>query len=293
MLRGVGRWLVALLTVLGCLVTACGDGDPARLRLATTTSTHDSGLLDEILPAFEERSGLAVDVIAVGTGQAIALGERGDADVLLVHARSLEERFVADGHGLERVPVMYNDFVVVGPQGDPAGAGDRATAAASLVAIAESGAEFASRGDRSGTHLRELALWKSGEMQPTPDDDPWYLSLGQGMGATLTFAAERGAYTLTDRGTFLAQRDRLGALRIVFGGATSANNPDPSLRNVYSVIAVSPDRHPRVSAEGAKQFVAWLTSADVQRRIATFGANGGEPALFRPAAELHGVEPPR
>jgi tungstate transport system substrate-binding protein len=279
-----------LLGLCAALAT-CGRAEPPVLRLATTTSTQDSGLLDALLPVFEQQRGVQVDVIAVGTGQALALGERGDADVVLVHAEALERAFVAAGHGVRRVPVMYNDFVIVGPRDDPAGAAGAQDAAAGLAAIAAAGADFASRGDGSGTFIRERRLWEAADLDPGKHQ-PWYLSLGQGMGATLTFADERSAYALTDRGTFLAQRDRLSNLEIVFGGNSLVDNPDPALRNVYSVIAVSPERHPDVAAAAAGAFVDWLVLPSTQEAIAAFGFERHSQPLFRPAAEA-AQEPPR
>src|SRR5690606_17529198 len=193
------------------------------LRLATTTSTADSGLLDVILPAFEEEYNARVDVVAVGTGQAIALGEAGDADVILVHARSREDAFVADGHGTARFDVMYNDFILVGPADDPAGIQGMELASDALNGIAESEATFASRGDDSGTHSKERSLWEAAGL-PSDIEADWYKSLGQGMGDTLRFANESGAYTITDRGTFLSQRDNLPNLVIMVGGESIEEN---------------------------------------------------------------------
>jgi tungstate transport system substrate-binding protein len=265
------------------LLTTC---QPSRtpaggvLRLATTTSTYDSGLLDAILPAFEQRYQARVDVIATGTGQALALGEAGDVDVLLVHAPHLEEAFVAAGHGLERVPVMVNDFVIVGPAADPAAIAGTQQAATALAAIAAAPAPFASRGDGSGTHVKELALWHLARLSPAPAES-WYASLGQGMGATLRYADETGAYTLTDRGTFLAQQDALPNLRILLGGAEFGDNVDPELLNPYTVIAVNPARS-RGNAALARQFIDWLTSAETQQAIGDYGRDRFEHPLFMP-----------
>jgi len=279
---------VASLVALGAALLLIAYGrttvEAPPLRLATTTSTYDSGLLGVLLPAFERDTGLAVDVIAVGTGQALALGERGDADVLLVHAPALEMAFVASGHGLDRAPVMYNDFVLVGPDGDPAGIARSESAAAALARIAESRAPFASRGDRSGTHQKELSLWEAAGSAPDASLD-WYLPIGQGMGATLTFANERGAYALTDRATFLAQEGRLPDLVILVGGASIAQNPDPALRNPYSVLRVSDVRHPAVASEAGRRFADWITAAGAQRRIAEFGRKRFGRPLFQPDSE--------
>lgn len=270
---------------------AAGDATPTaaqprkggRLRLATTTSTEDSGLLDAILPDFERRTGATVEVIAVGTGQALKLGENGDADVVLVHAREQEEQFVADGFGLYRRDVMQNDFIIVGPPHDPAGVRGAADAAEAFARIAAAQAPFASRGDESGTHTRERAIWKQAGIVPDPASG-WYRALGQGMGETLTTANEQRAYTLADRGTYLAMRDRLTDLTIVFGGETVADNPDPALLNPYGVIPVNPARHQGIQAELAEEFVAWITSPEVQAMIAEFGKDRYGQPLFYPRA---------
>ena len=239
------------------------------------------GLLDFLLPEFEDEFNAQVDVIAVGTGQAVALGENGDADVILVHNLSLETAFVQEGFGVERFPVMFNDFILLGPQDDPAGVLAASSAAEALKRISEAGAEFASRGDDSGTHAREKALWGGAGLDPTAAE-AWYLSLGQGMGETLLFAEERGAYTLSDRGTYLAQSSNLPGLAILFGGTSIASNPDAALLNPYGVIAVSPVRHPGVAYELAQDFITWLTGENTQERIATFGADRFGQPLFYP-----------
>ena len=254
---------------------------PQVLRLATTTSTADSGLLDAILPVFEEAYSARVDVVAVGTGQAIELGANGDADVLLVHARAREEAFVAAGDGVHRLDVMYNDFVLVGPSDDPAGAGSAATIKDALTAIAHAEAAFASRGDDSGTHTKEKSLWASTGMTPTTDAG-WYLSLGQGMGETLQFANENPAYTLTDRATWLAQQSNLPNLAILFGGATINENPDRALYNPYGVIPVNPEKHPGVNFGLATQFAEWITTVETQELISQFGLEQFGQSLFYP-----------
>lgn len=266
--------------LLFALLVACGQSEPQVLRLATTTSTDDSGLLDAILPDFEEEYNAQVDVVAVGTGQAIALGEAGDADVILVHARSREDQFVADGHGGERFDVMYNDFVLVGPPDDPAGVRDMPLAQDALAAIAAAGATFASRGDDSGTHTTERGLWQAAGFAEDPAGE-WYKSLGQGMGETLRFADESGAYTLTDRGTFLAQQANLPNLEILVGGASIAQNQDPALLNPYGVIPVNPDKG-NINAELAQQFATWLTSTETQQVISEFGVETFGQPLFYP-----------
>jgi tungstate transport system substrate-binding protein len=259
---------------------------PQVLRLATTTSTADTGLLPTILPEFERRCECRVDVIAVGTGQALELGRRGDVDVLLVHARDAEFTFVAEGHGVRRDDVMYNDFVVVGPASDPTGIVRTRRASLALAAIAAARAPFASRGDRSGTHIKEQELWKSAGLSPARTAS-WYLVVGQGMGETLTFANERQAYALTDRATWLSMRDRLGRLRLLFGGGTLADNPDADLRNDYGVIAVNPKTHAGVRSGLAKQFVEWLLSESSQKRIGAFGVKRfGQPLFYPNSDEL-------
>ena len=217
--------------------------DPARLILATTTSTADSGLLDFILPDFEKQTNSKVDVIAVGSGQAIEIGSKGDADVLLVHSRKAEDKFVADGFAKDRSDVMYNDFIVVGPKDDPAKIAGTAAAKDAFKTIADAQAPFASRGDKSGTNTKELSIWSSAAITPTKEM-PWYNSLGQGMGDTLLFSNEKGAYTLTDRGTYLSMQDKLPNLTILLGGKSLAENKDKALLNPYGVLAVNPEKFP-------------------------------------------------
>lgn len=272
------RFCILLLFVL--LMPACSRSEPQVLRLATTTSTDDSGLLAAILPDFETRYHARVDVVAVGTGQAMALGEAGDADVMLVHARSREEQFVADGHGTARFDVMVNDFVIVGPADDPAGVKGMPLAQDALAAIAAAQVTFASRGDDSGTHTKERSLWLAAGYNADPAGE-WYKSLGQGMGDTLRFADEAGAYTLTDRGTFLAQQASLRSLVVLVGGATIAANEDPALLNPYSVIPVNPDKG-NIHVELAQTFVTWLTSVETQQAIFEFGVGTFGQPLFYP-----------
>ncbi len=280
------RKTIILLSILLLLAAAagCGPKEPEVLRLATTTSTADSGLLDAILPAFEEANNARVDVVAVGTGQAIELGEAGDADVILVHARAREDAFVAEGHGTQRYDVMYNDFIIVGPPDDPAGVAGMSSAAEALAAIAAAGAPFASRGDDSGTHTKEMSLWETAGITPDPAGG-WYNSLGQGMGETLTFANEAGAYTMTDRGTFLSMRDNLPNLVVVVGGESIADNADPKLLNPYGVIPVNPEKSEAINAELAQKFAEWLTSPEVQTMIGEFGVETFGQPLFYPNAQ--------
>lgn len=286
--RGFLLSLLALCALLALPAFAAepeggGAGAPIKLRVATTTSTADSGLLDAILPAFESVEGIEVDVVAVGTGQALALGRAGDADVLLVHALEREKAFIDAGHGTRRFDIMYNDFVIVGPASDPAGIRDLATAGKALHRIAASGATFASRGDDSGTHSKELKLWEQAGVAPGAGDR-WYRSLGQGMGATLQYANEIDSYTITDRATFLAQRASLPHLQVLVGGASIAANPDSSLFNPYGLVLVSPDK-PGVAVRPGLQFAQWLTAAETQQRIAEFGLGKYGQALFYPNAQ--------
>jgi tungstate transport system substrate-binding protein len=247
--------------------------EPAVLRLATTTSTEDSGLLEVILPDFEEQYNATVEVVAVGTGQALELGANGDADVVLVHARAREDEFVAAGNGAARYDVMYNDFVIIGPAGDPAGIQGMTSAADALTAIAGSGAAFISRGDDSGTHTKELALWEDAGI--TPDGD-WYISAGQGMGEVLTMSEEQLAYTLSDRATYLARKAEGLELEILVEGDTVLFNP-------YGVIPVNPEKHPGVNTELAQQFVEWITSLETQELIGSFQIL--DQSLFTPDSE--------
>ncbi len=270
-----------LLVLFASALSACGSQAPGTLRLATTTSTYDSGLLDDLLPDFEETYSVQVEVIAVGTGQALALGERGDADVLLVHDRRREEAFLQAGYAESRDPVMFNDFVLVGPPSDPAGIGGLDSAAQALAAIAGQQAPFVSRGDQSGTHGRELSLWEAAGLEPDPAGG-WYFAIGQGMAATLRFADEKAAYALTDRGTFLALRDKLPGLVILLGGGQLSENPDPELRNPYGVLVVKASAGREVQSDLARTFAAWLTSLPTQQRIARFGLERYGQPLFYP-----------
>lgn len=277
------RWILALVAFAVVAAACSDDSPPAVLTLATTTSTNDSGLLDAIVPGFEEEYNARVDVIAVGTGQAIALGEAGDADVILVHSRSREDAFVEAGHGTERHDVMYNDFIVVGPTGDPAAIARTPIASDGMAVIAATESTFASRGDDSGTHSKELSLWKTAGVDPDPNS-PWYKSLGQGMGATLNFANEVGAYTLTDRGTYLSQGDALSSLAVMVGGTSIDENVDPALLNPYGVIPVNPDKADEgdINKELADDFVEWITSIDTQEQISVFGVDAYGQPLFYP-----------
>ncbi|HUF55676.1 MAG TPA: extracellular solute-binding protein [Thermohalobaculum sp.] len=241
----------------------------------STTSTHASGLYDHLLPAFEEETGIDVRVVAVGTGQAIRNAENCDGDVLLVHARPAEERFVEEGHGVERHDLMYNDFVIVGPPADPAGIAGTTDAPAALAAIAAAEAPFASRGDDSGTHKAELALWQEAGIDPSAGSGGWYLEAGSGMGATLNTAVGMEAYALTDRATWTSFRNK-GRSGVMVEG-------DPELFNQYGVIVVNPKKCPSVNAEAARTFVDWLLSEEGQQAIGAYRLEG-EP-LFTPNAK--------
>jgi tungstate transport system substrate-binding protein len=265
-------WLLALLGAL--LLAACGGAD--ELILATTTSTENSGLLDELVPRFEEQSGVNVKVVAVGSGAALALGEQGDADVLLVHSPAAEQAFVDAGYGIERRRIMFNDFVIVGPPDDPAGIAAATTAAEAMRAIADAGVSFVSRGDDSGTHARERALWDEAGLD-VPSEASWYVESGQGMGATLTIAAQTSAYTLSDRATYLAvaSPDEL----------TIAVQGDEVLRNVYHVIVVNPARHDGLSTDAAREFSDFLVDPETQAIISAFGLEEHGQPLFTGDAE--------
>lgn len=242
------------------------------LVLATTTSTQDSGLLDYLLPMFEAEFGVEVDVIAVGTGQALALGEDGNADVLLVHSRAKEDAFMEAGHGVRREDVMYNDFVILGPESDPAGIKGMTSAVDAFKKIAETQSPFLSRGDESGTHTKELGIWKKAEIEPSGD---WYQSTGQGMGEVLTMADEQQGYTLSDRATYLARtKEGLNLVLLVEG--------DKTLFNPYGVIAVDPEKGAFINAELATKFIDWIISVPVQEKIAGFGKEEFGQSLFVP-----------
>ncbi|MBD1545077.1 substrate-binding domain-containing protein [Roseibium aggregatum] len=241
----------------------------------STTSTQNSGLLDYILPKFQKKSGIEVRVVAVGTGQALKNAANGDGDVLLVHAKPAEEKFVADGFGVKRFDVMYNDFVIVGPKNDPAGIKGMTDVTAALKKIADSKAIFASRGDDSGTHKKERALWKQTGIDPTAASGDWYRETGSGMGATLNAAAGMGAYTMSDRATWLAFKNK-DALEILTQG-------DDRLFNQYGVMLVNPEKHPNVKAEAGQEFIDWLIGAEGQKAIASYKVDGEQ--LFFPNAK--------
>jgi tungstate transport system substrate-binding protein len=256
------------LALLAALPAAAAE---RAIVLASTTSTEQSGLLDHILPLFREATGIEVRVVAQGTGQALRTAARGDADMVLVHDRESEERFVADGHGVERHEVMYNDYVLVGPSDDPAGVRGLGDAAMALARLAERELTFVSRGDDSGTHKAELRLWETAGIPP---EGRWYRETGSGMGPTLNIAAAMDAYTLTDRGTWLSFANRQNLEILVEG--------DERLLNPYGVILVSPEPHPHVEAEAGRAFIDWLVSEAGQEAIASYRVQGEQ--LFFPSA---------
>lgn len=262
---------VALLALASCSSDKEKDaaGAGGDLLLATTTSTQDSGLLDDLIPTFEKGSECVVKTVAVGSGEAMTLGERGDADVLLVHSPDAEKEFMADGHGVNREAVMHNDFVVLTPPGDPAGIADSDTAAEALARIAKEKAVFASRGDDSGTYAKEMSLWEEAGVKP---GGSWYIETGQGMGETLTIADQKAAYTLADRSTFLAT----SGLEAKIGFEGSAD-----LRNNYSVIVVD---HEGTNTACAEEFSGWIRDEGIQKQIADFGIDEYGEALFFPDA---------
>jgi tungstate transport system substrate-binding protein len=260
-------------TIPSNLTTASPSSmSPQRLILATTTSTRDSGLLEFILPDFEQQYRVRVDVIAVGTGQAIKLGEDGNADVLLVHDPDKEEAFMRAGHGIRREDVMYNDFIIIGPANDPAGIRGLSSAAEAFQRIAQVQATFISRGDASGTHAKEKSIWQAIGIEPK---GAWYVSAGQSMGAVLTMSDEKQAYTLSDRATYLARKLQGLHLDILLEG-------DPVLFNPYGVIAVNPAKGPHIQAGLANAFIDWLISVPVQEKISQFGKEPFGQSLFIP-----------
>lgn len=254
---------VLALLILTLLLPSAGIAKDRAIILASTTSTQNSGLLDAILPLFEEKTGIKVHVVAVGTGQALRIARNGDADVLLVHHRPSEDAFIAAGWGVDRRDVMYNDFVVVGPKDDPAGVRDARSAAEALTKIAGQRAIFTSRGDESGTHLREREIWKLAGVTPKGD---WYRETGAGMGTTLNIASAMDAYVLTDRGTWITFGNK-GNLELLY-------SHDPVLLNPYGVILVNPEKYPTVRAEEGRALMDWLVSDEGQQAIAAFQING-------------------
>ena len=261
-----------LLVVLGIFFYGCRPS--SDVILVTTTSTQDSGLLDALVPVFEVKTGYTVKTVAIGTGQALAMGARGEADVALVHAPELEKKYVSQGAFVNRRLVMHNDFIVICPPGDPAKTRGAESAATAFKQIAGAGASFVSRGDNSGTHILERKLWGEAGMKP---EGTWYIEAGQGMGATLMIASEKQAYTLADRGTYLAFKEKVRLEPAVQG--------DPLLLNLYHVMEVNPQKFPRVNRAGAGAFAEFLVSAEVQDIIRTFGKDRFGSPLFFPGAD--------
>ncbi len=281
--RALWMWLLSLLILAaGCRSAESPATSPpppeakGELILATTTSTYDSGLLDALLPDFEKQTGYTVKIIAVGTGKALRMGKEGNADVLLTHAPAAEKPLVEEGWVVDYTLVMYNDFVIVGPKDDPANLREASSVADAFSRIAQANALFVSRGDDSGTHKKERAIWKQAGLEPFAEK--WYLETGQGMGATLRVASEKGGYTLTDRGTYLALQKGL-ELVVLFEG-------DPLLLNIYHIMRVNPERYPQVNAEGGKALIAFFVDPTIQERIGQFGVEKFGQPLFHPAAGM-------
>ena len=265
--------VAAVLSIM--VMAASGSAGEARIRCASTTSTQNSGLFDHLLPIVKEKTGIQVDVVAVGTGAALEIGKRGDADVVFVHAKSLELKAVQEGYFVDRHDVMYNDFVVIGPPNDPSGIKGLKSVTDAFRKIAENKAPFISRGDKSGTHTKERSIWNKAEIEPAGD---WYMEVGQGMAKTQRIADEKRAYTLTDRGTWLAAKDADKLeMTVVLEG-------DPELFNQYGVMAVNPKKHEHVQYDAAMKFVNWLISPEGQQAIGSFKDKNGNQ-LFTPNAQ--------
>lgn len=271
--------ILFLISLWSLNIAEAAEPTQKNVILSTTTSTQDSGLLDVLVPLFEKQTGYSVKTVSVGTGQALALAAKGDADVALVHAPSLEKQYVAEGKLLNRRLVMYNDFVIIGPKEDPAKVRSSKSASGALKAIAQAKVSFVSRGDNSGTHILEKSLWKAAGIEPKGS---WYMEARQGMGATLGIANERNAYTITDRGTYLALRNSVSplrnrvSLRILIEG-------DRALLNIYSVMEVNPANSPRINSVGGKAFADFMVAPETQNVIRNFGKKFGQ-SLFIPVA---------
>jgi len=270
------RLLIAAALTLGSLTLSLpASAQEKSIVVSSTTSTQDSGLFGHILPLFKAKTGIDVKVVAQGTGQALDTGRRGDADVVFVHAKSAEEKFLAEGQGVKRHPVMYNDFVLIGPKSDPAGIKGMKDVGAALKQIMAKGAPFISRGDRSGTHIAEINLWKASGIDIEKDKGPWYKSIGQGMGAALNTAAASNGYVMSDRGTWISFKNK-GDLAIAVEG-------DKRLFNQYGVMLVNPEKHPNVKKEYGQALIDWLISPEGQKAIAGYKINGEQ--LFYPNAD--------
>jgi len=270
------KFFIVILVIL----SACTTPPSKDLLLISTTSTQDSGLLDVLLPAFEAQSGYHVRLVATGSGQALKIGEQGNADVVLLHSPAAEKEFVANGFGIDRRLVMHNDFVIVGPPADPAAIHSQPTVDSAFESIYASASTFVSRGDESGTNVKELAIWKDAGLDPVGQS--WYIETGQGQGNTLNIASEKGGYAITDRGTFLAYQANVD-LKILFEG-------DSFLLNVYHVLTVNPEKWPKINLAGAKAFADFVTSPDGQKIIAEFGVDQYGQQLFFPDADKTDVE---
>ena len=273
------RTMLAAVAITAAMVTAPVQAQDKSIVVSSTTSTQDSGLFGYILPLFKSKTGIDVKVIAQGTGQALDTGRRGDADVVFVHAKSDEEKFLSEGEGVKRYPVMYNDFVLIGAKSDPASIKGMKDVGAALKAIMSKGAPFISRGDRSGTHIAETNLWKASGVDIEKEKGPWYKSIGQGMGAALNTASASNAYVLSDRGTWISFKNK-GDLVIEVEG-------DKRLFNQYGVMLVNPAKHPNVQKDLGQQFIDWLVSPEGQKAIASYKINGEQ--LFYPNASDPGA----
>jgi len=271
------RTLIAAVAAAAVLSGAPVAAQDKSIVVSSTTSTQDSGLFGHILPLFKQKTGIEAKVIAQGTGQALDTGRRGDADVVFVHAKSAEEKFLAEGQGVKRYPVMYNDFVLIGPKSDPAGIKGMKDVGAALKVIIAKGTPFISRGDRSGTHIAEINLWKASGVDIEKEKGPWYKSIGQGMGAALNTAGASNAYVLSDRGTWISFKNK-GDLAIAVEG-------DKRLFNQYGVMLVNPEKHPNVKKDLGQQFIDWLVSPEGQKAIADYKIDGQQ--LFYPNADDH------
>lgn len=279
-MNGLGRTLLAILTLLACAIAPDNPAtaDDSFIIVQSTTSTQNSGLLDYLTPQFKDASGIDVRVVAVGTGQAIRNAMNGDGDVLLVHAKAAEEKFVTEGHGVKRHDLMYNDFVIVGPSKDPAGIAGMKDVIAALKRVAETAATFASRGDDSGTHKKEISLWRTASLDPAKDSGGWYRETGSGMGTTLNTAIGMSAYTMTDRATWISFRNKADFKVVVEG--------DARLFNQYGVILVNPKHHPGIRAKAGQRFIDWLLSTTGQNAIRDYKVDGKQ--LFFPNAAADG-----
>ncbi len=273
------RRIVIAIGAIALLTASPALAQDKSIVVASTTSTQDSGLFGHILPLFKAKTGIDVKVVSQGTGQAIDTGRRGDADVLFVHAKSQEEKFVADGFGVKRFPVMYNDFVLIGPKSDPAGIKGGTDAIKAFTALKDKAAVFISRGDKSGTHAAELDLWKAASIDIAKDKGAWYREIGQGMGAALNTASASNAYVLSDRATWLSFKNR-GDLEILVAG-------DQRMFNQYGVMLVNPAKHPHVKQDLGQALVDWLISAEGQKAIADYKVGGEQ--LFFPNATVPGA----